>query len=105
LYAKVVLNLYVRPEKPVVSYLTALTGLTAGVVQQHGRPLAEQVGLHRARGDGGDGALGPAGRPRTPRPRPFLRCLLRRPLRFAWAPPGNALTLLATLFPCFEFAF
>lgn len=38
-----VLNLYVKPDKPVVSYLTALTGVTAEHVQQWGRPLAEQV--------------------------------------------------------------
>jgi RNA exonuclease 4 len=45
---KVILNLYVLPEAPVVSYLTALTGLTAEVVQTHGRPLAEQLAVLRA---------------------------------------------------------
>ncbi|GBF98549.1 small RNA degrading nuclease [Raphidocelis subcapitata] len=44
-YERLVLNLYVRPEQPVVSYLTALTGLTQEVVEQYGRPLAEQIEL------------------------------------------------------------
>lgn len=42
-FEQVVLNLYVKPDKPVVSYLTALTGITAEVVASYGRPLAEQV--------------------------------------------------------------
>lgn len=44
-YEQVILNLYVKPDKPVVSYLTALTGLTREVVEQYGRPLEEQVAL------------------------------------------------------------
>ncbi|KAI8466778.1 MAG: ribonuclease H-like domain-containing protein [Monoraphidium minutum] len=44
-FEQVVLNLYVRPDRPVVSYLTALTGLTADMVENYGRPLAEQVEL------------------------------------------------------------
>jgi hypothetical protein len=49
-YEQVVLNLYVKPEKPVVSYLTALTGITRDVVEQYGRPLDEQVGSGRVPG-------------------------------------------------------
>ena len=46
-YERVVLNLYVKPDKPVASYLTALTGITRDVVDAHGRPLADQVALLR----------------------------------------------------------
>jgi len=35
----------VKPDKPVVSYLTALTGLTQESVERYGRPLAEQIEL------------------------------------------------------------
>lgn len=37
----VLLNLYVKPAKPVVSYLTALTGLTAELIEQRGTSLDE----------------------------------------------------------------
>jgi hypothetical protein len=40
---QVVLNLYVKPEAAVVSYLTDLTGITRDLVERFGRPLAEQV--------------------------------------------------------------
>lgn len=43
------LNLYVRPEKAVVSYLTPLTGLTAEQLDAHGVPLAEAVATLRSR--------------------------------------------------------
>lgn len=42
-------NAYVKPDKPVVSYLTPLTGLTAEVLERHGVPLA-QVGACVGRG-------------------------------------------------------
>ena len=42
------LNLYVRPEKPVVSYLTPLTGLTAEHLDAHGVPLAEAMATLRS---------------------------------------------------------
>lgn len=35
-----ILNLYIKPEAPVVSYLTPLTGLTADLLEQHGTSLA-----------------------------------------------------------------
>lgn len=44
----VLLNVYVKPDTPVVSYLTALTGLTKEIIDQHGIPLADAVGMLRA---------------------------------------------------------
>ena len=41
----VLCNLYVRPEQPVVSYLTPLTGLSQQLLAQHGMPLAQAVAL------------------------------------------------------------
>ena len=41
--AKQVLNLYIRPHKPVVSYLTPLTGITAELLDAHGVPLEEAL--------------------------------------------------------------
>ncbi|PNW81053.1 hypothetical protein CHLRE_07g340750v5 [Chlamydomonas reinhardtii] len=46
-YMRVLLNAYVKPDKPVVSYLTPLTGLTAEVLERHGVPLAQAVGQVR----------------------------------------------------------
>jgi RNA exonuclease 4 len=43
------LNLYVRPEAPVVSYLTPLTGLTEAHLAQHGVPLADAMATLRSR--------------------------------------------------------
>lgn len=40
---QVILDLFVKPEKPVVSYLTALTGLTKEAVDAKGLPLAAAV--------------------------------------------------------------
>jgi RNA exonuclease 4 len=34
------LNLYVKPDQPVVSYLTPLTGLTAELLERHGTSLS-----------------------------------------------------------------
>lgn len=45
---QVLLDIYVRPEQPVVSYLTPLTGLTAEVVQSQGVPLAQALAALRA---------------------------------------------------------
>ena len=42
------LNLYIKPEVPVVSYLTPLTGLTAPMLNDHGIPLAQAVAMVRA---------------------------------------------------------
>ena len=44
-YERVLCNLYVRPEAPVVSYLTPLTGLTPELLERHGMPLARAVGV------------------------------------------------------------
>lgn len=41
------LNLYVRPEKPVVSYLTPLTGVTGALLDAHGVPLAQAMATLR----------------------------------------------------------
>lgn len=38
-----VLDLYVKPSVPVVSYLTALTGLTEATLEMYGRPLEESL--------------------------------------------------------------
>ena len=43
------LNLYVQPEKAVVSYLTPLTGLTAELLAAHGTPLAQAMATLRSR--------------------------------------------------------
>lgn len=40
-HERVLANLYVRPDQPVVSYLTPLTGLTAALLSQHGVPLQQ----------------------------------------------------------------
>lgn len=45
--AKQVLNLYIRPHKPVVSYLTPLTGITAELLDAHGVPLEEALATLR----------------------------------------------------------
>lgn len=42
---QVILNLYVKPDLPVVSYLPALTGLSADLVQRQGIPLAQAVAM------------------------------------------------------------
>ncbi|KAL3132322.1 hypothetical protein ABBQ32_008900 [Trebouxia sp. C0010 RCD-2024] len=43
-YENVLLNTYVKPAQPVVSYLTPLTGLTTALIQTHG--VSFQHGLH-----------------------------------------------------------
>lgn len=43
IFLQVILDLLVKPDKPVVSYLTALTGLTAEAVESKGLPLAAAV--------------------------------------------------------------
>jgi hypothetical protein len=48
LHNKVILDVLVKPEQPVVSYLTALTGLTREAVQARGVPLQEAVAQLRA---------------------------------------------------------
>jgi DNA polymerase III epsilon subunit-like protein len=47
-WIQVLLNVYVKPDRPVVSYLTALTGLTAELVEEQGVPLADAVQLLRS---------------------------------------------------------
>ncbi|PRW05824.1 Small RNA degrading nuclease [Chlorella sorokiniana] len=47
-YERVLANLYVQPEQPVVSYLTPLTGLTPELLAQHGMPLTQAVGILQA---------------------------------------------------------
>jgi len=42
-YEQAILNLYVKPDKPVVSYLTPLTGITKELLEQYGIPLEEAV--------------------------------------------------------------
>lgn len=42
-YERVLLDLYVRPEQPIVSYLTPLTGLTKEVLDTHGMPLTQAL--------------------------------------------------------------
>lgn len=44
---EIVLNAYVTPDRPVVSYLTALTGLTEDIVRQHGVPLQQALAAVR----------------------------------------------------------
>eukprot|EP00798_Chlamydomonas_sp_ICE-L_P018074 gene18074-24497_t len=39
----VILNLYVKPTVPVVSYLTPLTGLTSEILEQHGMPIEQAL--------------------------------------------------------------
>lgn len=48
-FGQQVLNLIVKPDKPVLSYLTPLTGLTKEQVEQYGMPEAEALkGLKQA---------------------------------------------------------
>lgn len=47
-YEQVILNLYVKPPVPVVSYLHALTGLTREVLDQYGMPLEQALSILRA---------------------------------------------------------
>lgn len=42
-YERVLLNIYVRPEEPITSYLTPLTGLTKEMLDTHGLPLAQAM--------------------------------------------------------------
>ncbi|KAI3428820.1 hypothetical protein D9Q98_007637 [Chlorella vulgaris] len=44
-HERVLCNFYVRPEQPVVSYLTPLTGLSAPLLAQHGMPFAQAVAM------------------------------------------------------------
>ncbi|KAK9820244.1 hypothetical protein WJX72_007936 [[Myrmecia] bisecta] len=46
-YERVLLNLYVKPDQPVVSYLTPLTGLTREIVESKGMSLGEAVQVLR----------------------------------------------------------
>ena len=41
------LNLYIKPAQPVVSYLTALTGLTEEMINTHGMPLEAALEILR----------------------------------------------------------
>ncbi len=43
----VLLNMYVKPAEPIVSYLTPLTGLTAELIDAHGIPLEQAVAALR----------------------------------------------------------
>jgi RNA exonuclease 4 len=43
-----VLNLYVKPEQPVVSYLGPITGLSAALIAEHGIPAADALQQLRA---------------------------------------------------------
>ncbi|KAG2496271.1 hypothetical protein HYH03_005504 [Edaphochlamys debaryana] len=47
-YLNVLLNVYVKPELPVVSYLTPLTGLTREVLDTHGMSLVQALAAVRA---------------------------------------------------------
>uniref|UniRef100_A0A383VQM2 Exonuclease domain-containing protein n=1 Tax=Tetradesmus obliquus TaxID=3088 RepID=A0A383VQM2_TETOB len=42
-YEQVILDIVVKPDKPVVSYLTALTGLTQDIIESKGVTLANAV--------------------------------------------------------------
>ena len=46
-HERVLCNLYVRPDAPITSYLTPLTGLTPALLAQHGMPLAQAVAVLR----------------------------------------------------------
>ena len=46
-HERVILNLYVQPDVPVVSYLTPLTGLTRDTLQNYGMPLAMALDVLR----------------------------------------------------------
>lgn len=46
-YEQIILNLYVRPQQPIVSYLTPLTGLTREIIEGQGIPLEEAVRILR----------------------------------------------------------
>ena len=48
-YGRCVLNVYVKPKKEVVSYLTPLTGLTAALIDERGVPLEEAIRVLRSR--------------------------------------------------------
>uniref|UniRef100_A0A7S2WPU7 C3H1-type domain-containing protein n=1 Tax=Rhizochromulina marina TaxID=1034831 RepID=A0A7S2WPU7_9STRA len=48
-FGNFVLNVFVRPEKPVVSYLTPLTGVTKEKLDQHGMPEKEALELLRGK--------------------------------------------------------
>jgi RNA exonuclease 4 len=47
-FGRCILNIYVKPEKPVVSYMTPLTGLTADLVQRRGVAFDEAVAVLRS---------------------------------------------------------
>eukprot|EP00955_Chlamydomonas_euryale_P041922 352159-Chlamydomonas_euryale.AAC.19 len=47
-HEQVLLNLYVRPPVPVVSYLYPLTGLTHELLEQYGLPLEQALAILRA---------------------------------------------------------
>ena len=47
-YGRCVLNVYVKPKKEVVSYLTPLTGLTAALIDERGVPLEEAIRVLRS---------------------------------------------------------
>lgn len=47
-HEKVLLDLYVKPDLPVVSYLTPLTSLTSEIINTHGIPLADAVRMLKA---------------------------------------------------------
>lgn len=42
-HERVHLNIYVRPDRPVVSYLTALTGLTGALLEEEGISIEEAL--------------------------------------------------------------
>ena len=48
MYPQVLLNLYVRPEVPVTSYLTPLTGLTKEKLESQGQLLGQSISLLKA---------------------------------------------------------
>lgn len=47
-YSRPVFNVLIKQDKPVVSYITPLTGLTKEAIDEHGLPLAEALALLRA---------------------------------------------------------
>lgn len=42
-WCRPICNLYVKPDLPIVSYLTPLTGLTKEIIDQYGLPLADAL--------------------------------------------------------------
>jgi len=48
-YENVILNLYVRPDRPVVSYLSALTSLSRQIIDAHGMSLAQACAVLKVR--------------------------------------------------------